>query len=613
MASQAPASRPAPPAVSNATVRRSFTLPARIATKSPSPAPASSTDGIETLFVCTSTKIVSFTASASSRRASPSRRHSANHDDAAPSIPWRSTTERTLAVGEQDGRVLLPLLTENAGPLRIYRVTSSNVSFLNSGNLLHTIFPRSQCWCVDGDSVFVLRVRQDAYYRIELPHETAEDKEKVQDFKKVLGQVLQYERTRCPFTRGFEVELPERPKSPPRRRPKKPAEKAKKWTFDKTWMPEDGSRPCTPILEGSDAGTASSFEEDDTSSICTDRSEPRPDTPATALEVTPPKPTLKPMPARRLSVAERTRTFEEKRSVTAPIAQMAHRLSFSSEAVPEEVALGHKVGKERDEPGPPVRSALERMESTDAQSIVSTVDSFYSIESSTQSSPTPPFLDAEGESANPWAGELSTAHGEDRGRSKHRRQASELTVRQSSTHTAEEAPVTPTDDHATSAPTIRLSPAPSTPPLVSDSDDDSLGLPSLDLATPPDAIRMKRLTGATQKRAFSPMPAPQNLFCPPTNGPRKQFTTALIRKTAEIVLGPPAHLVSLMLRIAAKISDGVFSFNTYRLRNITESIPGSWLSDDEEEDWADEDDFGIPLRNLDECASRRKGFVGDVD
>ncbi|KAL1597242.1 hypothetical protein SLS60_008825 [Paraconiothyrium brasiliense] len=443
---------------------------------------------------------------------------------------------------------------------------------------------------------------------VELPHETTDDKEKVGDFKKVLGQVLQYEKTRCPFTRGFEVELPERPKTPPRRRLKRPTEKAKKWTFDKTWMPENGSRPCTPILEGSDAGTASSFEEDDTSSICTDRSEPRPDTPATALEVTPPKPTLKPMPARRLSVAERTRTFEEKRSATVPTAHMAHRLSFSSEATSEEVVQGHKIEEGRDQPSPLVRSTLERKESTDAQSIVSTVDSFYSIESST-----PPFLDAEGESANPWAGELHIADEEDRGRGKHRRQASELTVRQSSTHTVEEAPVTPTDDQATLAPTIHLSPAPSTPPLVSDSDDDSLGLPSLDVATPPDAIRMKRLTGAAQKRAFSPMPAPQNLFCPPANGPRKQFTTALLRKTAEIVLGPPAHLVSLMLRIAAKISDGVFSFNTYRIRNITETIPGSWLSDDEEEeDWA-EDDFGIPLRNLDECASRRKGFLGDVD
>ena len=84
--------------------------------------------------------------------------------------------------------------------LRIYRVTSSNVSFLNSSNLLHTIFPKSQCWCVDGESIFVLRIRQDSYYRIEIPHESADDKEKVEQFKTVLRQVLQYEKTPSPFT-----------------------------------------------------------------------------------------------------------------------------------------------------------------------------------------------------------------------------------------------------------------------------------------------------------------------------------------------------------------------------------------------------------------------------
>ncbi|KAJ4303546.1 hypothetical protein N0V90_002443 [Kalmusia sp. IMI 367209] len=595
MSSHASASSPAHalPAASHPTVRRSFTLPARIASKSPSPAPASSVDGIETLFVCTSTKIVSFTASGSTRRASPSRRHSANSDDASPSIPWRSATDRTLAFG----------------PLRIYRVTSSNVSFLNSGNLLHTIFPRSQCWCVDGESIFVLRIRQDTYYRIELPLESAEDTERVEHFKKVLGQVLQYEKTRCPFTRGFEVELPERPKTPPRRRPKKPPEKAKKWILDKTWQPENGSRPCTPVLEGSDAGTASSYEEDDNSSICTDTSELVVESPATVLEATSPKPAPIPQP----SVSERAKMFQGTRSVTAPIKQGNHRLSISSEAIPAEVVEGPKVEASLSETSFAAEPYIERKESTDTQSIVSTVDSFYSFETSTQRSPSPPFLDAEAELTNPWVGEQSIVGVDARGRSKHRRQTSELTVRASSEHIEEVAPVTPTDNQFVSTPTIEvhLSPAPSTPPLVSDSDDDSLSPPSLDVATPPDAIRMKRLTGATQKRAFSPMPHPQNLFCPPAHGPRKQFTSALIRKTAEIVLGPPSHLVQLMLRIAAKISDGMFSFSTYRIRNTAENIPGSWESSDEE-DWA-EDDFGIPLRNIDESASRRRRYTRDVD
>jgi hypothetical protein len=122
--------------------------------------------------------------------------------------------------------------------LRIYRVTSSNVSFLNSGNLLHTIFPRSQIWCVDNQSIFVLRVRQDSYYRIELPYEKDEDKEKIAQFKSVLAQVMQYEKTRCPFPRSFEAEEHERPQSPPRKTIKrKPSGTAKKWVMDKTWVP----------------------------------------------------------------------------------------------------------------------------------------------------------------------------------------------------------------------------------------------------------------------------------------------------------------------------------------------------------------------------------------
>ena len=121
------------------------------------------------------------------------------------------------------------------------------MSFLNSGNLLHTIFPRSQCWCLDGESKFALRIRPDSYYRIELPYETDEDREQARQFKAVLNHVLQFEKTPCPFARSFQVPLPDRPKTPPRTRPKRPPEKAKKWLFDKTWMPEDGTRPSAAI------------------------------------------------------------------------------------------------------------------------------------------------------------------------------------------------------------------------------------------------------------------------------------------------------------------------------------------------------------------------------
>lgn len=493
------------------------------------------------------------------------------------------------------------------GVLRIYRVTTSNVSFLNSGNLLHTIFPRSQCWCVDGQSVFVLRIRQDSYYRMELPCETEEDKAKVEQFKSVLSQVLHYEKTQCPFTRSFEAELPERPKTPPRKRPaRRPTQKAKKWTFDKTWMPEDGPRPSTPVLEGSDSANTSSYEEDDRSSVHTDTSEvPAPETPGTVFENTPP-----PKVARRLSVAERAQLFQSPRSFTAPIHSVRDR-SLSSASL---MGCIPETSKEEEDKGPETNTrpaVLEHKISTDVASLLSSTDSFHSLPT-TRRSPSPPFLDAEAEIVNPWAASPPKQDGM-RGRARHRRDLSELTIRATSADHVDKSdavtPIVPLQPITTPSIQLRPSSAPHTPPLVSDSDEDSLGHPSLDVPTPPDMIRMRKLTGASPRRAFSPMPHPQNLCFPTRHKPDQKFTTALVRKTCEIVLGPPQHLVSLMLRIAASISNG-FGFSTYRVRR-TVNIPGSWESSGEEDEW-EEDDFGIPLSNLGEPA-RRTANPGELD
>ncbi|KAK1917782.1 hypothetical protein P3342_000497 [Pyrenophora teres f. teres] len=269
-------------------------------------------------------------------------------------------------------------------------------------------------------------------------------------------------------------------------------------------------------------------------------------------------------------------------------------------------------------PTEPQRSEVEKpvleRQVSDAVSLASSADSFYSLDTVTPRSPSPKFLDAEGGVVNPWAAVFSKEQDEPRGRSIHRRDMSEITVRAPSTErTGPSAPVTPTMPYySSSTPSINVRPssAPSTPPLINDSDDDSLERASLDLATPPDAIRMKRLTGASQRRAFSPMPHTHNLFCPPKQQPGRDFTNALVRKTCEIVLGPPAHLVSIMLRIATSISNG-FGFSNYRMRRA-EKIPCSWESDDEA-DWDEEDDFGIPLGNIRDAALRRRTFSGELD
>lgn len=442
---------------------------------------------------------------------------------------------------------------------------------------------------------------------MELPFETNDDKAKIEQFKLVLGQVLQYEKTQCPFTRSFEVDLPERPKTPPRKRPtRKPTQKAKKWTFDKTWMPEDGPRPSTPVLEGSDSGNTSAYEDDDRSSIHTDTSDlPVPETPGTVFENTPP-----PKAVRRLSVAERAQLFDSPRSVTAPIVTWRDRSASTASSMGCIPEMSKEEATEIERHARP--AVLTRKSSTDAASLLSSADSFYSLNTARRS-PSPPFVDAEAEIPRPWADSLPQPD-DARGRSRHRRDISELTVRATSADgvnkTAVMTPVVTLMSITTPLIDVRPSSAPHTPLLVSDSDEDGLGLPSLDVPIPPETIRMRKLTGASPRRAFSPMPQPQNLTFPTKQKPDQKLTTALVRKTCEIVLGPPQHLVSLMLRIAASISNG-FGFATYRVRR-TATIPGSWESSGDEDEW-EEDDFGIPLSNLGEPAAHRTGYPAELD
>ncbi|PLN83337.1 hypothetical protein BDW42DRAFT_67984 [Aspergillus taichungensis] len=134
--------------------------------------------------------------------------------DAVETLPWRSPTERTVAFA----------------PLRLEKLHGLAV-FLKCGSVVHAILKNSQCWCVDGESTFVLRIRPLTYYRIELPNITEEDKGYVTALKAVLPTVLRYEITPCPFKRGFTVSIPETAKAP---RPKK------------AWRPK-GRRESAPI------------------------------------------------------------------------------------------------------------------------------------------------------------------------------------------------------------------------------------------------------------------------------------------------------------------------------------------------------------------------------
>ncbi|KAK8236920.1 inheritance of peroxisomes protein 1-domain-containing protein [Phyllosticta capitalensis] len=555
-------------------IRRSFTAPvarpSNSATRFSDPIPAA--DGVETLFCHGFARIVLFTAVTSPSRptSSASNISSLRDQDALGTVSWGSPTERTVA----------------AGPVRIYRVPGS-VAFLHSGSLLHPILPKSQCWCVDGVAKFALRKpAPNSYFRIELPCDGEENLAKIEELKAVLEKILRYEKTPCPFTRGFHVEIPEAPETPRRRkRPVTPG-RPKKWKLDGIWRPEEPGRPLsqgTEISSASEASPASVFsEEHRRASVCSTASGAS--SVADDETLSEQKPLVK-VRSRGETAPAGTRSF------TAP-----PNLPLNSDAEPT--------------------SNLN----SEAASIKSTAESFYATpnDSTTRvpvSRPSSLYFDAAS-----TRNELRSYRGEPtedtragaeiveniRPTHHHKRELSELTITPE-TQMDEEQPqaIIRTEDLPKETPKLERSvSAASIPSLDSYSDlDSAIDMSATDISTPPERIQLRRLTGTSDpsRRALSPMPPASNLFQPQgSKQSTKHLTSTLVQKTMGLLIGPPAKLVALMLRIAEQIAKG-FTPDTWNLRP-GKTIPGAWqLSDDEDDiqdDWEDDHEYGIPLRNL---------------
>ncbi|OJD24216.1 hypothetical protein ACJ73_04428 [Blastomyces percursus] len=185
-------------------LQRSITLPVRLRH---SLDPVDTSLSNEVLFHHSDAKIVKFELPKSTQIPPPSD-ISSDLDyvvDAVETLPWRLSTERTVALGN----------------LKIEHVPGSTI-FLKSGNVVQALMKNCQCWGVDGASIFVIRIRRLTYYRIELPNETEQDKEQVEKLKQVLRAIIRYEVTPCPFKRGFSVELPEDVNTPRKRKAWRP-------------------------------------------------------------------------------------------------------------------------------------------------------------------------------------------------------------------------------------------------------------------------------------------------------------------------------------------------------------------------------------------------------
>ncbi|KAF2436039.1 hypothetical protein EJ08DRAFT_691932 [Tothia fuscella] len=591
-------------AINHPGVRRVHTLPSKLIDPSRSSPKTGSpgADTVETLFVHPSAKVVSFTTATTARPGSSSGRRPSVDINATSTgtLSWTSPSERTLA----------------AGPLRIYRVPSSGVSFLNSGSLLHPILQRSQCWCVDRESKFALRVRDGSFYRIDLPFGTADDKEKVEAFKSVLATILHFDGTPSPFSKEY-TELPERPHTP-LRRTSSLHQPAKRWRLNKVWEPEDAvqranwSSPATPPR------TVSPLKQETIPELTLKRETvPEPTASATRAETT-----HTDASSDKGSTTEGSSSTDEVNEVS-----IHNHHSASPSTSPRPIMLPFRprpIQAMRSVTAPPplnlqasppsLSTPLSRTTSCDmdAISIASSHDSFHSVDEI----PSPSIktasihsFDEENDTIREQFASIAT--------SAHKRQTSEITV----------IPDTPTPLRATTPEHSLHQSAhtsdPATPTLIPDTDDsDSTDDPPWsDAVTPPDTLRMRRLphhdTSPSHRttRASDPITRPINLFSTPTAPSRPRLlTAALVQKAYALLIGPPAHLVALMLEIAAKIIHGIpVMYDTTGRRH---RLPGSWeeSSVEDEDEWDDnEDDFGVPLDNLRRLSASSNGNSSGVD
>ncbi|KAI9871450.1 MAG: hypothetical protein M1830_002904 [Pleopsidium flavum] len=536
-------------------LRRAFTVPAKLtkSVASKNYSQTAETAVVETLFTHQYGKIISFSPSSSSSRPSsgsgPPRVDS--DGDSIGSLPWVSYTERTIA----------------AGPLRFYRVPGM-VAFLSSGSILRPILAKSQCWCVDGDTKFVLRISQNQYYRIELPNTSKEDKEKAGELKKVLAKVLQYETTPCPFQRSFTIQLPEPPKTPVRKRPWRPPARATHSEIEATTeLGQESADEYTTAA--SDNGSFSSTD-DEVETVGVDDQDTSGWVAATDR-----------VSMNNFASSIRPKTLTTGRAITAPV-----QLTI------------------KNNPPSGFRSPLSATtkKSAGSSSLSSSIDSFQSFHSPISPlPPSPPYSDPPSPPSN-LSGRIDLPR-----RRPHTRDISEITVTAASPDFGN--PIqTPTRSKIRQNPASLLE----TPTTVhgTDGQNDEVWF---EMMEPSAATELRSRPAPFSQRPHSPLPLPANLYSPTSRASGHHLTTAILQKTCSVLLGPPVHLIALMLNIAKKIASGATRGVAFGFGEAGERIPCQWDYSDTDElgegEWG-EDDYGIALSNMPAKPMRRAPVGG---
>lgn len=459
--------------------------------------------------------------------------------DTVETLPWRSPTERTVAFA--------PLRLENVHGLTV---------FLKCGGVVHAILKNSQCWCVDGDSTFVLRIRPLTYYRIELPNETENNGQYVVELKSTLPKILRYEITPCPFKRGFTIEIPEEAKIPRRRRAWRPKNRRESAPASSVTVQEQSPAKKKDAVDHSDS------VDDVDRNINGSRFRSR-GTPSAILETIPddnesltPTDVPEPLFLPRRAVSETPQTFQTllARFESNTESQADTDMSFSSS-----VESFHSVEGSYTFPESSARST------STAPSSIDNTELLHDQQFQTQESAESVFKDVDYLAVND-----SSDSGYD--------YASSQALQSPTTR-----PVEDPEPKSLEIPPRKASTT-STSSLVAPETKNTM------------SVEFRRRAKASTERELSPMPPPSTLCR--SNSSRKPDTKSIIQKTCTVVLVPPVQLLIVLIHIAAQIVIGP-ALNSamgdiHRNLEYQASDPQDAL-----------DDFDIPLEPSDSQEVRR--------
>ncbi|KAL2268098.1 hypothetical protein VTJ83DRAFT_2944 [Remersonia thermophila] len=573
---------PRPHTATPAGPRRAFTAPIPPSASQHAASPQSADGLVDTLYDHPSVKIVAFTAGARPFTLDP------RAADVEPgSLPWSSPLERTIAVG----------------PFRIYRAPGS-VAFLSCGSALQPILPKSQVWCVDEESSkFILQIRRPQFWRIELPVAEESEVRLARHLREVFDAILLFEKTECPFQRPFTVELPERPQTPVKKRP---------------WTPARRSSASLPLTPAAGVEIARLHEGTPRGSICMGDLRSARDARRALMEhgksleppaeePTPARPAPAPNPS--MSRVERAKRAFGAQPTISPAIVSRRRSAFELRKPPGAASTTS------------VASPAESLESLQGR------ESWLAVPlppSPPLSSPGSPVIWSPGPQTK--APQASTAFPAAFGPA--------VTAKPSQTWSVASDSAVELDCHDPTAPSVSEpsptarqlpakektpEPEPNAPaeaaPSASQASSSSASNPP-PAGPPADSPQRTNATAPSRGRSQTPhrhrrratsvtIPRGGTAAGPnPLAAAVRHLPLTVFVKTCEIFLSPPAHLISLMLNVAARIAAGEWSGLAFGMGEGGERVSVSW-------DWSEEEEEGEGAGSEARRRPRRNGWRDD--